>query len=452
MKKIIALALASVMVLSLAACAASPAEQAAAEAEAYVEGAADAVEAVAEAAAAEPTGEKITVILPAHEMDTIGLHEARTRQFEAETGIEVELINMGWDDVADRITADLVAGGNSYDVIEFDNAWVLKFAQNDWLEPLDNYVSDEQKNGMVPGLIDKFSNDGHLYGITWNNDTRFFMYNAAKLADAGIDKAPETWEEVKAADEALRAAGLATNTYIDSYWQGQSGGNEIYWLVSSFGGKLIDDNGNPVMGEDPKTAEAYKFVVNGLQSGMIDPASLTADYENAANVFYMGETALMMQAWPGVYAAANDPETSMIVDQIAVGDSAPHAAGEDFMVLTLPEAMAIPKTSEHKDAAWKYIEYMSSHDFDKERCAAIGSLPVWTDLYSDPDLLELYPYWEQFANQITHSKGLPDLLWYDEYCNILTVESQKIFLGEVGVEEGLKDMQAQCEEVQAQYK
>ena len=294
MKKIIAIALASVMVLSLAACASKPAA-AEAPAAAAAEAGAEASEATAQEAVAESTGKKITVILPAHEMDTIGLHEARTRQFEAETGIEVELINMGWDDVADRITADLVAGGNSYDVIEFDNAWVLKFAQNDWLEPLDNYVSDEQKNGMVPGLIDKFSNDGHLYGITWNNDTRFFMYNAAKLEAAGIDKAPETWEEVKAADEALRAAGLVTNTYIDSYWQGQSGGNEIYWLVSSFGGKLIDDNGNPVMGEDPKTAEAYKFVVNGLQSGMIDPASLTADYENAANVFYMGETGLMMQ-------------------------------------------------------------------------------------------------------------------------------------------------------------
>ena len=443
MKKVIAIALAAVMVLSLAACGGSSAPAA---------DAAPAAEASGDTAAAPATGEKITVILPAHEMDTIGLHEQRTRQFEEETGIQVELINMGWDDVADKLTADLVAGGNTYDVIEFDNAWVLKFAQNDWLEPLDNYVSDEQKNGMVPGLIDKFSNDGHLYGITWNNDTRFFMFNKAKLEAAGIDKAPETWEEVIAADEALRAAGQCTNTYIDSYWQGQSGGNEIYWLVSSFGGKLIDDNGNPVMGEDPKTAAAYQFVVDGLESGLIDPASLTADYENAANVFYMGETALMMQAWPGVYAAANDPETSAIVDEIAVGDSAPHAAGEDFMVLTLPEAMAIPKTSEHKDAAWKYIEYMSSHDFDKERCAAIGSLPVWTDLYSDPDLLELYPYWEQFANQITHSKGLPDLLWYDEYCNILTVESQKIFLGEVGVEEGLKEMQKQCEEVQAEYK
>ena len=63
----------------------------------------------------EATGEKITVILPRHEMDTIGFYEEKTREFEAQTGIEVELILMSWDQVADRLTADLAAGGGTYD-------------------------------------------------------------------------------------------------------------------------------------------------------------------------------------------------------------------------------------------------------------------------------------------------------------------------------------------------
>jgi len=67
-------------------------------------------------------GSKITVLLPKHEMDTIGFYETKTRQFEEETGIEVELINMGWDNVADRVTAEMTSGGSSYDVNEFDNS------------------------------------------------------------------------------------------------------------------------------------------------------------------------------------------------------------------------------------------------------------------------------------------------------------------------------------------
>ena len=42
------------------------------------------------APAVEATGEKITVILPRHEMDTIGFYEEKTREFEAQTGIKVE--------------------------------------------------------------------------------------------------------------------------------------------------------------------------------------------------------------------------------------------------------------------------------------------------------------------------------------------------------------------------
>lgn len=133
------------------------------------------------APAVEATGEKITVILPRHEMDTIGFYEEKTREFEAQTGIKVELILMSWDQVADRLTADLAAGGGTYDVIELDNSWVEKYVNNGWIAPLNDYITDEMKAGIIPGLLDKFSSGDQLYGIAWNNDTRFYMYNAAKL-------------------------------------------------------------------------------------------------------------------------------------------------------------------------------------------------------------------------------------------------------------------------------
>ena len=149
-------------------------------------------------------GGKITVILPEHEMDMIGLHKEKTEQFIEETGIEVELINKGWEAAADDILGDLASGGGSYDVIEFDNAWVAKFTQNEWVIPLNDYMTDEIKNGVLPGLLNKFSAGGNYYGIAWNNDTRFYMYNKEMLDSAGIAGAPKTFDEVSAAAKALR--------------------------------------------------------------------------------------------------------------------------------------------------------------------------------------------------------------------------------------------------------
>ncbi|MCL2818983.1 MAG: extracellular solute-binding protein, partial [Actinomycetia bacterium] len=191
-------------------------------------------------------GTKITVLLPENEMDNVGLHRAKTEQFTAETGIEVELINKGWEAAADDILADLASGGGSYDVIEFDNAWIAKFVENGWVAPLNDYMTDEIKDGMLPGLLDLFSADGNYYGITWNNDTRFYMYNSAMLDDLGVEAAPKTWAEVS---ELAKTRGDIA--YLDTYKQEQMGTNQLMFVVYSFGGEFVDADGNPVIGTDP---------------------------------------------------------------------------------------------------------------------------------------------------------------------------------------------------------
>lgn len=420
MKKVLIFALAFVMIATVfAACAQTPATP------------------------ANPTsGTKITVILPEHEMDTIGFHKAKTEEFTKQTGIEVELINMGWENVAERVMADLVAGGGSFDVIEFDNAWVAKFTQNDWLEPLDDYVSPEIKAGMLPGLLNKFSMNGSLYGIAWNNDTRFYMYNKDLLEKAGITKVPETWDEVSAAAAALQSSGAAKFAYIDTYKQEQMGCNELLFVIYSFGGKLFDDKMNPIVATDPGVRAAYEYLAKAYSGKVFDPSSLTVDYEAVSNVFCMGDTALFLQAWPGVYADANNADISKIVGNIAVADYSVSKTGAEQAVLTLPEAMAIPKTSKNKEAAWEYIEFISSKSIDKERSLAIGSLPIWSELYSDADLLKLYPYWDKFGKQAMHAKGYPDIVWVDEFADTLAKVSQGILTGNVSVDDGLKQMQS----------
>ncbi|GIP33599.1 ABC transporter substrate-binding protein [Paenibacillus sp. J2TS4] len=386
--------------------------------------------------------QKITVLLPKHEMDNVGFMEKETRQFEKETGIEVELINMSWDNVADKITVEMTAGGDSYDVIELDNSWVAKFATNEWITPLDELMNGEMKDGILPGLLDKFSYEGKLYGIPWNNDTRFFMYNKKKLEDAGIAAPPKTWEELKEQSKILIDQGLVKYGFIDSYMQAQSGMNQLTYMAYSFGADFLDQNNQVHLTDNEVLTQAYTFIREGLhEDKFIDPASITSNYETVADVFLKGDTAFFLQAWSGIYQTANDPEKSKIVDEIAV---APYSIGVDESsgaVLTLPEAMAIPKNSKNKEAAWKYIEYMSSKAFDKRKAQEIGALPIWTDLFHDPELLEIYPHWEDFGTQSLTAKGLQDVLWYDQFSNVVQVESIKILLDKVSIEEGFKEIE-----------
>lgn len=386
------------------------------------------------------SSKKITVLLPQNEMDTVGFMKKQTQNFEKKTGIKVELINMSWDNVADKVTAELTAGGSSYDVIEFDNSWVSKFTTNKWVVPLNKYMSSDMKSGIIPGLLKIFTSKGSVYGIPWNNDTRFFMYNKKKLAQAGISEPPKTWDELVADSKIMQKKGIVKYGFIDSYAQAQAFTNELTYLVYSFGGDYLNNGKSNVT--NSSVTQAYNFLQKAVNvDKVVDPASMTSDQENAATVFCQGNTAFFLQAWAGVYEQANTPSTSKIVGDVAV---APYSIGKDSntnVVLSLPEAMAIPSTSNNKDAAWKYMSYMSSKSFDKNKALTIGALPIYSSTFSDSDVLKKYPYWENFGKQSKNAKGLEQVLWYDQFSSAVQAESQKILLNKSSVSDGLKTLQ-----------
>jgi len=384
--------------------------------------------------------EQITVIMPRHEMDVKGLWEQQTREFEKETGIKVELINMAWDRVADKILTELAAGGTSFDVIEFDNAWVAKFNEAGWLVPLNHYMKPEVIDQILPGLVKTFSVGETLYGIVWNNDTRFFMYNGKKLKDAGIDMPPRTWEEFVSQSQKMMSANLIQFGSSEACEQSQSLANWHTFICYSFGSSLFDAAGKPTFLEQA-SVDALTFMADCfLKTKVIDPASLTMNQEMTANVFYNGNTAFFPQAWPGVYNASNDSSISKIIGEVQIAEYIPAAKPEFQATLNLPEALAIPTTSKKQDAAWKYIEYMTSPEKDKVRSLEIGTLPIWKAHFEDPELLTLYPYWKNFGKQAEFARALPQLTWYDEWSYAQQIEVQNVLMGTKSPQEALQSM------------
>ena len=204
------------------------------------------------------TAQKITVIMPRHEMDLIGLWEAQTRQFEQASGIQVEFIQMSWDEVANKVLTDLAAGGGTYDVIEFDNGWVAKFESADWVEPLNQYADQAYLDSLVPGLLGTFTKNGQVLGIPWNNDTRFFFYNKAMLDQAGIATPPQTWDEVLADSQTLQSQGIVAFP-VTEYWnQEWALANSFAFYLYSFGTDYFSSDGTITINK-PQAVKAQAF-------------------------------------------------------------------------------------------------------------------------------------------------------------------------------------------------
>lgn len=385
-------------------------------------------------------GTEITLIMPSHEADILGFFEGKAAEFEAETGIKVNMVTADWPHVADKVLPALAAGSSAYDLVEFDNCWVAAFAGTGWLLPLEDYAGEEYIKGMLPGLVDLFSSNGHLYGITWNNDMRIAMYNAQMLQDVGIAGPPATWDELVEQSQKLQAAGRVKYGIIANWRTEQALANDHTVMVRSFGGRVLDKNGNPVL-DSPAAMAALQFMVDSIYKyKIVDPASLTASQKVAQEVFLRGDAAFFPQAWAGLYTYSRDPEVSQVVGQI---EPAPKSFGATKYMgagLTLPEALAIPTASKHPDEAWAFLEFISKKETNKAQALAIGSLPIWSDLFNDPELLALNPHWKEFGLQSPYIEGLQMVTWYDELSYIIQVEVMNALIRAKTVEQATQDM------------
>lgn len=423
-----------ILVMALTACApkAVETEQAAEPVEADPEP----TEAEAETEDPVVETETITVIFPKHEAEWADVYEPRIKQFEEETGIKVALIQSDWDSVADQIIPEMATGGSAYDVVEFDNGWVNEWCGAGWTTPLNDYMSDDFTDGMIPGLVDLFTcPDGTLHGVVWNNDTRFFYYNEAKLSEAGFEAPPTTWEEFVEQSQSAVAAGVVEYG-MDPYWnQEWSLMNEFHFWTYAFGGEVVDKEGCFLFNTDPNTLAGLEFAIESLNNGVSNPAGMTYDQANAQNLFLTGNSLFFPQGISGLKPLADDETISSVAGEIEIG--LVPAGGKS---LTLPEAFAIPATSEHKEAAWKFIEYMTSVESNVVIAKEIGLLPIWTDLYTDADLTAQYPHWAGFYAQLDNVRGLSTLTWYGDFVDIGQTEFHKALAGVQTAQEALDNM------------
>jgi multiple sugar transport system substrate-binding protein len=384
--------------------------------------------------------QSITVIFPKHEADLVGAFASRVKDFEAASKIKVNLIQMGWDDVNNKLTAEMASGGSAYDVVEFDNGNVAAWLGADWVEPLDQYMPKGYTNGMIPGFVDLFSGtDGKVYGIVWNNDTRFFFYNAAMLQKAGIKAPPKTWDELVAQSKTLMGKGISKYG-LAGFWKAEWPlANEFHFWIYTYGGKVVDKKGNILFNKDPASLAAVQEMQKMLKDGVMDPASLTYDQEAVNNIFLKGDTAFLNQGIPGIMAYAQDPAKSKVVNQIKIAPVPGGKAGVSA-ALTLPEAYAIPKGSKNKATAWKFIEFMTSKETNKKLAQQIGLIPIWTSLYTDKDLVKLFPYWADFSKQLASAQGLSVLSWYNNFVDVCLPEMQKMLSGKSSPQDTLNEM------------
>lgn len=198
MKKTIAFLTAAAMAAcSLAGCAGSTGSSSAASAGSE-----------AASSAASTSGEKTKVVFATAADDTwqraLNYAVENANQTLEEKNIQIEVEYYPSEDDMWKVLPAQIVSGAAPDIVGLNNEGILEFITNGTFAPLDDLIAE---NGYDTSVLDQTNLDGwkyegKQYGLPFTTTITALCVNMTMLKEHGIDKAPETMEELIAAAQA----------------------------------------------------------------------------------------------------------------------------------------------------------------------------------------------------------------------------------------------------------
>ena len=375
-------------------------------------------------------GDKITFMVPDWGVPT----DEQLAAFTEETGIEVEIAEVGWDDIREKIATAASADECAADVVEVDWSWVGEFYAADWLEPLD--VSDDDKEDMP--TIETFTIDDKVLAMPYANDYRLGYYNTEQFAKAGITEEPQTWDDVLEACRTLKSTGTVEYPFAIALNAEEKTSTCLMWLAYTMNGVVWNEDGTF---NEESVMEALKYLETLINEELVAPEDKTSSGMDA----YMricGGTASFLTGPTSFVSRSQNEELCSVVGQITP-ILVPGKDGKAEQTMPLPEAIGVSSLSENKEAAKKFVEWYTSADMQKQLNETNSAIPtrnsVLEELIND-GMIENAGAMLEEAKLVSSPfpNGVPS--YYAEMSSAMYNAINKMALGELTAEEAYEEM------------
>ena len=284
------------------------------------------------------------------------VQRAAVERFEAENpDISVNVTTIPYPEYQQRLLT-AVQGGNAPDIATLDQIWVGAFAAAGAVEDLSEAAAAAglTKDKFFPGAWDSATYEGGLYGIPFNVDVwQFNFYNGDLLKEAGVDPASlTTWEGLKAAAEAITDRGAGRFGVGLFGHQGEDTVVVMNSFVFSNGGNVLADDGSCAL-DEPAAVEALTYLQSLVPYA--PQGILNASSGDMRQLFLNGS--LGVEFWPALEQPTLQKSS---IDWGFVNGTAPE--GKTPVGTYGGWNLAIFSTSEHKDAAMRFAEFLTRED------------------------------------------------------------------------------------------
>jgi raffinose/stachyose/melibiose transport system substrate-binding protein len=319
------------------------------------------------------------------------------RYNSSQDDVRVEIDTSG----VDVVSASFVRGNPPDIMLANYNYEVARFVQRCALTDLsDTDAAQSARDDLQPLMNQYGSCEGRVSALPYSVMAASVIYNKEIFAQQGID-VPTTWDELIAACDRLKAAGITPfyATFKDDWTVGQG------WYDYAVGGSLdvidffdaLADEGVDV-GPDSEVSFQKDFAepmdrMLQLTENYVNPDAPSRGYGDGNLAMAKGEAAMYLQGpWAFSEIAKTAPDLDLGTFPLPMTDDPADLAVRVNMDL----AAMIPEGSHHQEAARDFLEYLyEPENIEAYNESQLGFTPT-TDAPppSDPRIAGMIEYYD----------------------------------------------------------
>jgi trehalose/maltose transport system substrate-binding protein len=357
--------------------------------------------------------------------------------------IEVEVGGATSEQQQQYLNTVLASRDASLDVVLIDVIRPAQWAAAQWAEPLDTYLGAEKDAVMaryLPAYREANVVGGKVISLPYFADAQFLYYRKDLLEKHKVQP-PKTWDEVKAAAETIMKAEGNANLRGFETAGAPIEGTVCTYLVPMWGagGNLTDAAGKL----SPLNTDAAKKpfeLWSSLKQANVTPANLAEIPTDRIRQDFQASNLIFAMTWGYVWNRTQADADSQVKDKVGVVPL-PGFTPDKAATCIGGWQLAVTAFSKNKAEAVKLVRYLSSPEVSKKQAILASHLPVFPEVYTDPEVLKANPWFKDALPVVQTARARPVTPRYNEVSEVIRTNMNAFLSGTKTQDAALSDMQ-----------
>ena len=353
--------------------------------------------------------------------------------------VTVQVQQIPWSAAHEKLLT-AYAGDVLPDVFQLGNTWLPEFVALRALEPLDARLAKSESADFFPGILETNRIGERLYGLPWYVDTRVLFYRKDWLKEAGLERPPRRWEEWLAAMERMKAGRTGRFAILlpVNEWE------MPVLLAWQMGGELLDRDARHGNFRSPEVEKAFALYLDLFRQGYA-PALGVSQISNLYQEFARGLFSLYLSGpWNvGEFRKRLPPSLQDEWDTTPLPSFDGAAAG---VSLAGGASLVLSSGSQHKEAARRWIAFLTDPQIQARFYALSGDLPARASAWESPEIARERRV-AAFREQLGQVRATPKIPEWERIAGKIAYQVERAIRGEATLKETLAALDADAERI-----